>query len=117
MSDEIERPVAGEGHTQKLQHKRADRFVEEFVDKFSLIGLQVGKESRVQIQFGRDSAFIDGESSVDFVREDGESRRRVEADDVSTYRLDVVGLTLPLEAVRELHGVLGTVLRREDDDE
>lgn len=118
MSDTENPPAAEqeEGET-RLHHRRSHHYIEEIADKFSLVTLQSGKEARVHIQFGRDSVFIGGETTSDFVDEDGGTRRRVSADNVDMYRLDVAGLSLPLETVRELHGVLGDILRREDGDE
>ena len=84
----------------ELPHRRSSVFVDEFVDRFSAMGISWNGEERLHLTFGRDSLEVISEK---IVPDPANTENAILAPGSSTaYRNDIASLTIPLEVAESL---------------
>lgn len=92
----------------KLNHRRAEKFIEEFADRFTLTGMQSGNGLAIALTLGRDSLEIKYENLMP----DGAGGMTSSMDEkcLDPYRLDLATFQMPLHAAKSLaEGLLNLV--------
>lgn len=83
--------------TSVIQHIKATSYVDDQIDKFDAFGITWNGDEAIHVTFGRNTINI---RNTRFYVEDGISG--VESGEVDVLRLDVAGLTMPLDTAKEL---------------
>lgn len=101
-----------------LRHRRSSVFVDEYVDKFSLITIGWNGVEKIQLTMGRDSVEIVSEEIVPNPNNPKEAV--LDNPTISAYRNDVASLTLSVAVAEDLAvsllKMIGQVRKRAAED-
>jgi hypothetical protein len=95
--------------TAVISHIKASSYVDEQVDKFDAFSIAWNGSEAIHLTFGRNTVNV---KNTKFFIQDGVSS--VESGDMDVIRLDVAGLTIPLETARELASTLAAMVQHAD---
>ncbi|WP_017430800.1 hypothetical protein [Vreelandella jeotgali] len=103
---------ASNNEVQTTNHRRSENYIDEYVTKFSMSGLETDGERYVHLRLGRTSMDVGGEKHT---FDDNGNLTSIAPKDLEVYRLNVAGLTLPLSLVQELRDAFTEALEEPHD--
>ena len=95
--------------TTVIPHIKAGSYVDEQVDKFDAFAISWNDDEAIHLTFGRNTVNV---KNTKFFVEDGV--HGVESGDMDVIRLDVAGLTIPMDVARELAETLARMIGHAD---
>lgn len=99
---------------KQLLHRRADRYVDEYVDRFSLTGMQSPAGLAISLTLGRDTVEVKYEKlSSDGA---GGMNATIDSDCIQPYRLDVATFQMPIQAAKGLAEALTLLVENAPQD-
>lgn len=102
----MEMEVSESTHTVEFPHQRATSYVDEHVDKFDAFTLSWNGADAVHLTFGRDTLLVQTSRLEHFQDRPTESR----SGKVDLFRLDVAGISMPIETAKELAKTLNRMI-------
>ena len=102
-------PMGEKITTIAMPHIKAASYVDDQVDKFDAFGITWNDDEAIHITFGRNTVNV---KTTRFFLDDGVPGS--ESGDVDVIRLDVAGLTLPLNTAKELVETLSKMIASAD---
>lgn len=94
----------------KLEHVKADNFINEHVDQFVGIAFASGNELKVAITFGRDLMDLAFETFTAMQGHENAFNTTVPPEAFTLSRLDVAQLSMPLETAKRLRDLLNSLI-------
>lgn len=85
---------------QELIHRRSSVFIDEFVDRYSVMAISWNGDERLHITFGRDSLEVISESIVP--DPENPAKAILGSGKSMPYRNDVAALTMPIDVAEKL---------------
>lgn len=84
----------------ELKHRRSGTFIDEYVDKYTVMAISWNGTERLHVTLGRDSLEVVSELIVP--DSDNSSKAVLSGGTTLAYRNDVAALTLPVDVAEEL---------------
>lgn len=94
----------------KLNHKRAEGFINEPVDQFVGVAFQSADQIKISVTFGRDEMVIDTETFRELAPGAGAFRSEAGPEDFTLTRLDFANLVMSLRTAERLRNMLTDIL-------
>lgn len=99
--------------SDELKHRRSATFIDEFIDKYTVMAISWNGEERLHVTLGRDSLEVMSER---IVRDKDDVTKAVLASGRTTaYRNDVAALTIPVDVAEDLAIALLKVVKQSKD--
>ncbi|MCF5551917.1 hypothetical protein GIV71_15655 [Pseudomonas syringae] len=99
--------------SSELKHRRSTTFIDEFIDKYTVMAISWNGEERLHVTLGRDSLEVVNEQ---IVPDENDLLRAVLAGGTTVaYRHDVAGLTIPVDVAEDLAIALLKVVKHSRD--
>ncbi|WIN08174.1 MULTISPECIES: hypothetical protein [Pseudomonas] len=99
--------------SSEFKHRRSIAFVDEFVDKYTVMAISWNGEERLHVTLGRDSLEVVSEQ---IVPDENDARKAVlTGGSTVAYRHDVAGLTIPIDVAEDLAIALLKVVKHSKD--
>ncbi|MBD1590318.1 hypothetical protein [Pseudomonas typographi] len=96
-----------------LAHRRSSVFIDEFVDKFTVMVISWNGDERLHVTLGRDSLEIQSEKIVPDPA--NPAKATLASAEMEPYRNDVAGLTMSIDTAEELAVALLKVVKQSRD--
>jgi len=110
VHDDMEKQVSEPTHTVEFPHQRGTSYIDEHVDKFDAFSISWNGTEAIHLTFGRDTLAVQTSRLVHFT----DSPAKAEAGKVELFRLDVAGISMPIETARQLAETLTKMVERAD---
>ena len=109
----MEIAVSEPTHTVDFPHQRGNLYLDEHVDKFDAFSISWNGTEAIHLTFGRDTLAVQSSKLIHYADKPTEST----SGKVELFRLDVAGISMPIETARQLAETLTKMVARADAEQ